>query len=216
MEEKKIEKKKGLLITIVLIAIVLVIGGTYAWLTFTDLAENTNTIKAGTLTLTLTDDTEGIYISGEAAEPILDADGLQLTGYDFTLENTGDFGLNYTVYLDDVDTYFENTTTDGGTPTTIEKTITAGERMNNNHVKFTLYDKTTEEMPISKLSEKEDRALVSGSLSSGDRITYNLKLWISDDADNTVMGKIFAGKIRVEAIQTKSGTSPVPSSTTGE
>lgn len=193
--KKSTGTKTGLLIALVA-ALVVIIGGTYAWLTLTKTGTKVNVITTGTFELVLDDKaSEGISITGEAAQPIATSEGLKLDGYNFTLRNTGDLSANYTIYLDDI------TTIDGteeGTPVT--------NRMNDKYVRYALnYTENNETALLNTTGEHPNRILYTGTLAGGTSKDFNLKLWIDEGADNNAMGTTFAGKIRVEAIQTKSG-----------
>ena len=73
---------------------------------------------------------------------------------------------------------------------------------------------TTTTALLSTLKDSSDkRVLESGTIEPGVTNTYSLNLWIKDDAtnddvqetkeDNSVVGKVFAGKLRIEASQIK-------------
>ena len=60
-----------------------------------------------------------------------------------------------------------------------------------------------------------NRHLFTGKLGASESKRFTLKLWVDQNATSAINGKVFAGKIRVEAIQSKSGVgenneSPVP------
>ena len=208
-EEKKQERNLLIIAGVLLIA---VIGVTYAWLTQTIDKTKTNVIKAGTLELTYKNESEGIYLSGEKAQPVSDEEGKKYTPYKFTLKNTGDFKADYTIYLDDTTTY-----KDGEEEITIEK----DKFMKNAFVKYRLLSSntyTTDTKPegtsnietlqlLSDLEESPKRVLEEGTLASGESKDYELTLWISSEADNSVVGTVFAGKIRVEATQSQKAVS---------
>ena len=101
MKEEK--KKKVFMIGMsVLLILVLVIGGTYAWFTLQLNGTKVNVLKAGTLSLILNDE-NSVGINSEKAVPMLDEVGETLDPYHFTLENHGDMPSDYTIYLDDMD-----------------------------------------------------------------------------------------------------------------
>ena len=210
-EDKKQERNLLIIAGVLLIA---VIGVTYAWLTQTIDKTKTNVIKAGTLELTYKNESEGIYLSGEKAQPVSDEEGKKYTPYKFTLKNTGDFKADYTIYLDDTTTY-----KDGEEEITIEK----DKFMKNAFVKYRLLSSntyTTDTKPegtsnietlqlLSNLEESPNRVLEEGILAAGESKDYELTLWISSEADNSVVGTTFAGKIRIEAIQSEGKVKPV-------
>ena len=81
MKDKKLNKTTKQLFALALVLVVL-LGGTYAWLTLQVTGEKTNVLRAGTLSLVLDDTTsEGIKL--EKAVPISDEKGK--TGTEYTL-----------------------------------------------------------------------------------------------------------------------------------
>lgn len=165
----------------VLVALVLLLGGAYAWLTFTVSGEKENTVIIGNLELSLKDG-EAIYV--ENAIPIEDTDGLNTTPYQFTLKNDGNIDSDYEIYLDD-DSIGEN-----------EK------RMEDIFLKYSV---TTNGISTGakKLDETENRKIYSGRIKVGQEQTFDLRLWMDIAATNDAMDTVFAGKIRVEASQVK-------------
>ena len=208
------QHKQTVLLVVAGVLLIAVIGVTYAWLTQTIDKTKTNVIKAGTLELTYKNESEGIYLSGEKAQPVSDEEGKKYTPYKFTLKNTGDFKADYTIYLDDTTTY-----KDGEEEITIEK----DKFMKNAFVKYRLLSSntyTTDTKPegtsnietlqlLSNLEESPKRVLEEGTLAAGESKDYELTLWISSEADNSVVGTVFAGKIRIEAIQSEGKVKPV-------
>ena len=208
------QHKQTVLLVVAGVLLIAVIGVTYAWLTQTIDKTKTNIIKAGTLELVYKNESEGIYLSGEKAQPVSDEEGKKYTPYKFTLKNTGDFKADYTIYLDDTTTY-----KDGEEEITIEK----DKFMKNAFVKYRLLSSntyTTDTKPegtsnietlqlLSDLEESPKRVLEEGTLAAGESKDYELTLWISSEADNSVVGTVFAGKIRVEAIQSEGKVKPV-------
>ena len=81
--------------------LVLLIAGSYAWLTLQVTGNKTNILRAGTLKLTL-DDTTSNGILLEKAVPMSDSKGQLGTEYTFTVENKGKTSLDYNLYLKDV------------------------------------------------------------------------------------------------------------------
>ena len=192
-----VEKNKKQIVALAL-ALVLLLGGTYAWLTVTLNGTKKVRIEAGTLALELN---EGDAINVADSLPMSDTDGLATTPYTFTLKNTGNVASNYTIYLDN-------------------GTVAAGDTwMDDRIVKYNL-TKTgatakTAFVSTLKTSGSTDRVLDTGTIQPGEanNITYSLRLWIKDAATNTdvqhtnsdgsVVGKVFSGKLRIEASQVK-------------
>ena len=188
---------------------VLLIGGTYAWLTITLQGTKTTRIEAGTLSLELVDEANEINI--EDALPMTDTDGeAQENPYTFTLNNNGNISSVYTVFLDSV---------------AIDEALKA---MPQNRVKYSVV-KTIKTIVGSKDSLGEDgdttdtvvstetlttdvfsstgeaqdsKQLDTGTLAANNYFEYELRLWIDENATNEEMEKAaFAGKLRIEASQ---------------
>ena len=96
-------KEHKMSIFVIVSAVVMLIGLSYAWLQLTLRGQREiNIFAAGTLQLEL-DDTMTNGISVENAVPITDEEGKAQTAYTFTLTNKGTVDSDYTIYLDDLD-----------------------------------------------------------------------------------------------------------------
>ena len=173
------KNSKKQLIAIAL-ALVLLLGGTYAWFTLTLKGNNTNVLRAGTLSLVLDDTTSG-GIKLEKAVPISDTKGKTGTEYTFTLQNKGTKAASYTIYLDDV---------------ALE---TNEKRMDDSKVKYQLIKNSSESVAL--LSTLSDKVLDSGTIDGSTTNTYSLRVWIDSAAENEVMNTILYKELRVEATQ---------------
>ena len=183
--ENKNKKIKKQLFALALVLLVL-LGGTYAWLTLQVNGEKTNVLKAGTLSLVLDDTTsEGIKL--EKAVPISDEKGKTGTKYTFTLQNKGTKAASYTIYLDDV---------------ALEASET---RMDDSKVKYQLTKNSNEKVAL--LNNLSDKVLDSGTIDGSTTNTYSLRVWIDSVAKNEVMGTILYKQLRVEATQVGAKTS---------
>ncbi len=197
--EKQKSKNGGLIAIVSVLLVVAIVGVTYAWLTVTKEGKSVNVIKTGTLELVIEDEGTGIFIDGDEAQPMTSEEGLKLTPYTFKLHNTGDIVTNYTIYLDDIDTY----KSEGDTG---EDITVSNNRMDDKFIGYSLnYDSTSTTGILNTTGEHPNRKLYTGTINSGETKDFTLHLWIDEHATNEVMGKVFAGKIRVEAIQAKSG-----------
>ena len=182
MQEFIKKHKMGIIVTIS--AIIMVIGLSFAWLQLTLRGNKELSMMAEGLKLVLDDTMEG-GIHLENAIPVTDEEGLTQVGYTFTLENTGKVDSSYEIYLDDLDL------DEGQT------------RMRDDFLKYQLV-KDGEEVSLALLSttgENPNRLLDKGEISSGEKFTYTLKLWIDFDATNEVMETMFKGQLRIEAMQ---------------
>ena len=185
MKEKKTQSIPKQLFALAFVLIVLV-AGSYAWLTLTIDKTNTNVLRAGTLSLVLDDTTSG-GIKLEKAVPISDEKGKTGTEYTFTLQNKGTKAASYTIYLDDV---------------ALETNET---RMDDSKVKYQLTKNSNETVAL--LSTLSDKVLDSGEIAGSTTNTYSLRVWIDSAAENEVMGTILSKQLRVEATQAGAKTS---------
>ena len=179
MKEKKTQSIPKQLFALAFVLIVLV-AGSYAWLTLTIDKTNTNVLRAGTLSLVLDDTTSG-GIKLEKAVPISDEKGKTGTEYTFTLQNKGTKAASYTIYLDDV---------------ALEASET---RMDDSKVKYQLTKNSNEKVAL--LNTLSDKVLDSGEIAGSTTNTYSLRVWIDSAAETEVMGTILSKALRVEATQ---------------
>ncbi len=123
--------------------------------------------------------------------PITDEEGMKTSPYTFTITNTCNTFLSYEVILG-----MTNETT-----------------LKSEYIAAVLDTSAIETLNTYESTEvdgyKEARILRTGSLSPGDEVTYNLRLWMDEDVEATedAMNKTFASKVIVRA--TVSNYSPV-------
>ena len=182
------EKKKSLIqrhkmsALIVISTIVMFFALSYAWLQITLLGEKELTLHAGSMSLVLDDSMEG-GINIESSVPVLDEVGMSQEGYTFTLENNGKIASDYTIYLDDLPLMDET-------------------RMNDAFIKYQLVRDDNEKIDLlSSIGENPNRILDNGTIFSGEKYTYTLKMWIDSSATNEVAATVFKGQLRIEAMQ---------------
>ena len=192
---KSFVEKRSKQLVIIAIALIAVIGISYAWLTLVLSGTKSNKIVAGNLVLNLEDEGDGINIEG--ASPVSDEVGKTYETYDFTLTNTGNIDAEYTIYLDNA-------------------AITEGsEFMVNNAIRYSLvkqtedsegvYQPTTPTATVASLTDlvpasitgdarntATRRVIDTGTISKatdghGNKIKYSLGLWIASTADNSML-----------------------------
>ena len=182
MEDRKKTTKSTKKLFALVFTLLLLIAGSYAWLTLQVTGNKTNILRAGTLKLTL-DDTTSNGILLEKAVPMSDTKGKTTTEYTFTLQNSGSIASDYKIYLDDV-------------------ALSDGEiRLEDSKVKYQLTKNGEETVDL--LDSLDDKVLDSGTIGTNKTNTYSLRVWIDSDAGNEVMGKILSKELRVEATQAK-------------
>lgn len=190
--------RKGYKVTLgvltVMILITITIGTSYSYYSVSDVQENPNTLTSTCFNIEYTEGTEG-SINLENSYPMSEANALALKPYEFTITNTcgaGNQTVNYVVTL--------NTLTDS------PSTLTSSLNYKLNKTAPTAIVGTTGTLstpyalnPNIKSDEGIDTSysLEVGTLAPGDSKTFNLYLWINENATNDVMGQSFEGKVLV-------------------
>ena len=177
----KINKKYWYLLFLVIV-ITLIIGISYALLTKNIVGSSNKVIyKVGDLDVKL-DDSSSKDISLTNAIPQEDSEGLGGEPYSFLLINNGTTDLKYTIYLED-DKEAKN------------KCGTDCELVPYKFIRYNLAS-DRESLKTSNLSTTSN-ALYTGTIKSKATDKFNLRVWLSIDADNTAMNKYYFGKIKV-------------------
>ena len=198
---KKVERYRSqIIITAIAVFVVVVsmIGGSYAFFTSTSSAGEYNVLQAGKLEISYVEGENGYgdILSLNGVYPMADADGLQQQSYRFNITNTGNVPVDYVVKIDNDDAIIQE---DG----------CEGNLLDFNYIKYT-FDYTsgglvTPEILGNKASSGytvyDSKAANQPGLQPGDSRIHEIKVWISADAPNSVLGKHFHGKVIVEAIQ---------------
>ena len=170
-----------LIICLILVA-TMVLGVSYALLTKNIVGSSNKVIyKIGDLDVKL-DDSSSKEISLTNAIPQEDSEGLSGEPYSFLLINNGTTDLKYTIYLED-DKEAKN------------KCGTDCELVPYKFIRYNLAN-DSESLKTSNLSTISN-ALYTGTIKSKATDKFNLRVWLSIDADNTAMNKYYFGKIKV-------------------
>ena len=181
--DKKDRRSKIMLIIILVALIIIIIALSYAAFSFSRIGSE-NVITLGTLELTLN---EGNTINLEDTYPLTDSEGLALSGYDFTLENTGTAAVDYVIYLDNI---------------AIESPDV---KLDDMYLKYS-FDKNntigTAEY-LETLGEDGSRVLDQGTLDSSEENSYILRVWPTVDIDGDFGGQVWKGKLRITGDQVR-------------
>lgn len=185
MNNKK-EFKVGI-IALIIVGIISFLSVTYA--IWTGLFEGTkeNVITTANLKMTLEGESGEINLTN--AVPVSDSKGMSSDSYTFNIKNTGSIPVSYRIYLDDDNNaYVEDSCSD--------------KKMSHSDIKYSI-KKTGETAKLNLLSS-EDGFLYETTIDANETDNYEMHLWISSDANNSVMRKHFHGKLRVEVSPTAS------------
>ena len=179
-------RKKFVILLGILLLITLSIGISYASWVFGGTQKDFNTLGSKCFELTMTNESEGITL--EKVYPITDQEGLELTGYTFTIKNTCNTYATYEVNLEDI----------------LNEEV---KQLPNEYIKVSINDGTPEN--LNKLEEKEPTIenaevsfeLTSGSLAPDSEVTYTVKLWLDEEtpAIEEVMNATFESKVTIGA-----------------
>lgn len=167
---------------ILLAFIIVIIALASSSFVFKQKGNTENKITLGKLELTLT---EGNAIALSDTYPMTDDDGKKLTGFTFSLKNTGSTASTYSIYLDDV-------------------SVDSGDtRLNDKYIKysFTKDSVVGDTNSLLTLGINGERVLDTGTIAKDTTINYNLKLWVSSDIDADIGGQVWKGKLRIEGEQ---------------
>ncbi len=184
------KKKKIIIITFVLIAVISIVGVSYALWVINLSQTDKNVISSSCFNVAFSDKDD---ISIQKAYPLLDEEGKKLTPYEFTITNTCDSYASYNINLEIL-----NTTT----------------LTNNSAIKFMLAtkkDSTENELKTALLStlvsttKTLDKAssslnIITGTLKSKESKTYTLRLWLDENVDastSNVQNAKFSSKVVV-------------------
>ena len=196
---KKVERYKNqILITAIAVFVVVLsmIGGSYAFFTSSSSAGEYNVLQAGKLEISYVEGEDGYgdILSLNGAYPVSDAAGLQNDSYRFSITNTGNVAVDYRVRIENDDAIIAE---DG-----CENNL-----LDFNYIKYT-FDYTQANPVTPKLLGTQDDYIIYDSqaanqpgLQPGDSRIHEIKVWITEDAPNSVLGKHFHGKVVIETIQ---------------
>ncbi len=175
------EKNKIMLIIIlILISLIALVGSSYALLTKSFKSKKLS-MEVGTLKI---DFAEGNAINMANAAPMADSDGLKSTPYTFTITNGGDINAYYTVSNEEE---LANT-------------------LDTSYLRMKLTGSDGYDSGIKTVKElgTETYKLVDETLlETGKSVTYELRMWISQDAGNDIQDKIYKSKIVVNGTSNK-------------
>lgn len=178
------KKSKSVVFVLLVVAIIMLMGLSYAWYQLTLNGNNPITITTGTLEVSYSESDGVINLTN--AEPMSDEEGMSTNPYTLTITNTGNLASSYTIYADDTSISSEAT------------------RIPSEYVKYNIEcdgiseQGTFDELEIdSNNTSTVSRILKTGSIDALDSLTCNLRIWISEDAPNSVMNNELGIKIRI-------------------
>ena len=192
---KKDPKKKLVLVIAILGLFSMLVGSSYAYLSYVSKTANTTKISAGTLALELKN--EANVISMDGALPVSDEMGLREgKEYSFDLENTGTIPSNYVISIKNTCEVGTNKTING-TSNNVDKCIP------DKYIKIGLKEGDKSYKVIEYKTQNNKYILNAGSLNPKEKKSYKMKIWLDYDTPNDYNSKggkniIYSGKLEVD------------------
>ena len=175
-------RKKYILIMSSILVVLIILGVSYALIQKDIVGDNEKIIyQVGDLEVKL-DETGSKDISLDNAIPTEDSDGMKNKPYSFSLVNNAVTDLKYTIYLED-DADAKN------------KCGSDCELIPYSFIRYDLSNDNNS-LKIGNLSSSLTE-LYMGTIESKSIDKFDLRVWLSIDADNTAMNKYYFGKIKV-------------------
>ena len=179
----KTNKKRILSITVTAVGIAcLLIGSSMAYLLF-EASGTTQTISAGTLQLSYTNESEAIILNN--AVPQSDEQGLNNNVYSITLTNTSTIKSYYELSLN-------NNCTVGNSYTVNGSSVTANVCIPNNYLKVAVKTNKDEDYTIKNGSN----VILKGYLEAKENISFEMIIWLKEETPNDYQGQTETGTPR--------------------
>ena len=170
------KKEYAKIIVLAAFLLVITIGGSYALFQTTIKGNKQTEVVAGTLKVEYEDKNT---ISLNNASPLTDVEGLKQEPYTFTIRNIGTLNGKYTIYLEEKE----------------------GNTLDKSNIKYSIKEGdgnwSSPVLLSSGLVLKENRILEKEQ-----EETYQIKMWLKEDAANEVQGQTYKAKVVVNVVQT--------------
>ena len=179
----KTNKKRILSITVTAVGIAcLLIGSSMAYLIF-EAQGTTQTISAGTLQLSYTNESEAIILNN--AVPQSNEQGLNNNVYSITLTNTSTIKSYYELSLN-------NNCTVGNSYTVNGSSVTANVCIPNNYIKGAVKTSNDEDYTI----KNGGNVILKGYLEAKENISFEMIIWLTEETPNDYQGQTETGTPR--------------------
>ena len=179
----KTNKKRILSITVTAVGIAcLLIGSSMAYLLF-EASGTTQTISAGTLQLSYTNESEAIILNN--AVPQSDEQGLNNNVYSITLTNTSTIKSYYELSLN-------NNCIVGNSYTVNGTSVTANVCIPNNYLKVAVKTNKDEDYTI----KNGGNVILKGYLEAKENISFEMIIWLTEETPNDYQGQTETGTPR--------------------
>ncbi len=168
-------RKKAIILSISIVLLCLcTLGITLGYLTKTMFGEKEVSIVTGTLKVDFEDSN---FLSLDNATPMSDRKGQELEPYTFTITNTGNITAYYQIGFEE----------------------DPGNTLNTRYVKMRMIGDNGYDSDIMSRDNIQEILLNEQALEVNETVTYQLWLWLDEDADNSVQGTIYKSRVVVNA-----------------
>jgi len=185
----KNKKTTVVLLGVLLVAVIITVGITYALWQITLQQETTNVITTGCFKVTLE---EGDAITLNNAFPITDEEGKELTPYTFTIKNSCNEKASYVINLETIST---------GDKILSDEYVKASLKNNEKELFLSTLNSTNEN--VEKVIESSLKAykLTTGVLNANEEKTFELRLWMDENTPTVddAMNANYMGKITISS-----------------
>ncbi len=168
-------RKKAIVLSISIVLLCLcTLGITLGYLTKTMFGKKEVSVVTGTLKVDFEDSN---FLSLDNATPMSDRKGQELEPYTFTITNTGNITAYYQIGFEE----------------------DPGNTLNTRYVKMRMIGDNGYDSDIMSRDNFQEILLNEQALEVNETVTYQLWLWLDEDADNSVQGTIYQSKVVVNA-----------------
>ena len=203
-------KKKNIIKYIILAIAVLIlmgliiffVGRSYGFFQYVKKGDVTHVVTIKGIKVNIIEDNDALNLLN--AEPLYDADGMELKAFTFSITNTASRALSYTIKVAN-DTEKQNACL-----------INEGEAdeapcpvLTTDNIRYSYKLNDNEYSTPANLGENND-IIDIGSIAGHETKTYSIKMWIKEDATNEIMNHYFFGQLLIQGTQyTSSGANNI-------
>lgn len=166
-----------------------VLGSSYAIFTSLNESKDYNVIQVGTLQIAYDDTSNGLgnIISLNNAYPVSDLEGMSKDGYKFKITNTGTLATDYSVRVLNDEMMIE---ADG-----------CGDNLLGlDNIKYSINGSDSAILSSTELTNPT-YTIETGVLQPSESKTFEIKMWIKQDAGNEVLGTHYHGKVVIDSVR---------------
>lgn len=181
---KAITRETKLTIISIFVVTIVMISSAYAIFSSVQKSKDYNTLTVGVLKVDFNKngDDLGNVIKLNGAYPVSDSEGLKTSPYSFTITNSGTLNAKYRIkIIDDNDM--------------IDSDDCSDKLLDKKYIKVSVND---EKPFLLNTTETNNYIISDGDINVSESKTFNIKIWIDENATNDVLGKHYHGKIVVE------------------